>query len=58
MMKSSSSDSDGEIDLEPTGYSLEGLSFEHHACFAHMLQLVIKDGMKKVGQSAMCSNDV
>ena len=25
------------------------LSFEHHACFAHTLQLVLKDGLKKAG---------
>ena len=24
--------------------------FEHHACFAHVLQLVVKDGMAKAGQ--------
>lgn len=51
-VEDSNSDSeDDEIaDIELTSYSLEGLSFEHHACFAHTLQLVIKDGMKKVGQ--------
>ena len=50
-VEDSNSDSEDEIaDFEPTSYSLEGLSFEHHACFAHTLQLVIKDGMKKVGQ--------
>ena len=49
-VETSNSDSEDEIDLEPTSYSLEGLSFEHHACFAHTLQLVIKDGMKKIGQ--------
>ena len=27
----------------------EELSFEHHACFAHMLQFVVKDGLKKAG---------
>ena len=36
-------------DFEHASLSLESLSFEHHACFAHMLQLVIKDGMNKVG---------
>ena len=29
---------------------LSCVSFEHHACFAHVLQLVIKDGMAKAGQ--------
>ena len=24
--------------------------FEHHACFAHVLQLVVKDGMAKAGK--------
>ena len=50
----SSSISEGEMDSEesePTGYSLEGLCFEHNACFAHTLQLVVKDRMKKVGGS-------
>ena len=26
------------------------IPFEHHACFAHSLQLVVKDGMEKAGQ--------
>ena len=34
--------------------------FEHHACFAHVLQLVVKDGMAKAGQIntviKMCSS--
>ena len=34
--------------------------FEHHSCFAHVLQLVVKDGMAKAGQIATvikkCSN--
>ena len=33
---------------------------EHHACFAHTLQLVVKDGLTKVGQAGIviikCSN--
>ena len=50
-VEDSNSDSEDDIaDFELTNFSLEGLSFEHHACFAHTLQLVIKDGMKKVGQ--------
>ena len=50
-VEDSNSDSEDEIaDFELTSYSLDSLSFEHHACFAHMLQLVMKDGMKKVGQ--------
>jgi len=34
--------------------------FEHHSCFAHVLQLVVKDGLAKAGQIATvikkCSN--
>ena len=30
--------------------SLDGFSFERHACFAHTLQLVIKDGLARAGQ--------
>lgn len=43
--------SDEDEDFEPVSAgSLDGYLFEHHACFAHILQLVIKDGMKKAGQ--------
>ena len=49
-VEDSNCDSEDEIaDFELTSYSLEGLSFEHHTCFSHTLQLVIKDEMK-VGQ--------
>ena len=45
------SDEEDEDDFEPVSISSLGeLSFEHHACFSHTLQLVIKDGMKKAGQ--------
>lgn len=45
-----SSDEDEE-DVQPESVgSLDGYSFEHHPCFAHTLQLVIKDGLKKAGQ--------
>lgn len=37
-------------DREAVSISSDELSFEHHACFAHTLQLVIKDGLKKAGQ--------
>lgn len=45
------SDEEDEDDFEPVSISSLGeLFFEHHACFSHTLQLVIKDGMKKAGQ--------
>ena len=47
---SQSSETEDDEDGEPVSLSLEDFSFEHHACFAHVLQLVIKDGMKKAGQ--------
>jgi hypothetical protein len=46
-MELSESEDDGEF--EHTSLFTEELSFEHHACFAHMLQLVIADGMKRAG---------
>ena len=36
----------GEEVSQNVSFSLENLSFEHHACFAHTLQLVVKDGLK------------
>jgi hypothetical protein len=41
-------DEDGdEDDFEPVSAgSLDGYSFEHNACFAHSLQLVIKDRLQ------------
>ena len=51
-------DEDGDLsdnDFEPVFLSSSGeLSFKHHACFAHTLQLVIKDGMKKNRSNADC----
>ena len=42
--------------------SLDGFSIERHACFAHTLQLVIKDGLARAGQLnkviKQCSNRV
>lgn len=38
-----------EEDFEYESMTHDELSFEHHACFAHTLQLVIKDGLKKAG---------
>ena len=46
---SSETDDDEQEQFEHVSISLENFSFEHHACFAHTLQLVVKDGMKKVG---------
>ena len=45
------SDSDDKESEECDGVSIEQeeLTFEHHACLAHTLQLVVKDGMAKVG---------
>ncbi len=48
--KSDSEDDEEEEDHEAVSVSSEELLFEPHACFAHTLQLVIKDGLKKAGQ--------
>ena len=41
---------DGEkIAFEHTELPTDELSFEHHACFAHVIQLIVKDGFKKAG---------
>ena len=38
--------------------SLDGFSFERHACFAHTLQLVIKDGLARACQlNSVIKND-
>ena len=50
LCKSDSEDDEEEEDHEAVSVSSEELLFEHHACFAHTLQLVIKDGLKKAGQ--------
>lgn len=36
------------VEIEPD--ELSELATEHHACFAHTLQLVVKDGLNKAGQ--------
>ena len=36
------------VEIEPD--KLSELATEHHACFAHTLQLVVKDGLNKAGQ--------
>ncbi len=28
---------------------VDELSFEHHACFAHVIQLIVKYGLKRAG---------
>ena len=56
------SDSKDEESEECDSISIEQdeLTFEHHACFAHTLQLVVKDRMAKAGQISTvikkCSN--
>ena len=50
---SDDSEAEGESEFERCdNVSLDEsqVLFEHHACFAHVLQLVVKDGMAKVGQ--------
>ena len=49
------SDNSEAEELERCGSANDSLDesqvlFEHHACFAHVLQLVVKDGMAKAGQ--------
>lgn len=43
-----------DVDLNPEAdYSSpfkECLPFDHHSCFAHSIQLVVKDGMAKAGK--------
>ena len=46
-------DDDEDIDstsVDDYSASLDILPVEHHGCFSHALQLVIKDGFKKAGQ--------
>ena len=46
-------DDDEDIDstsVDDYSASLDILPVEHHGCFFHALQLVIKDGFKKAGQ--------
>ena len=41
---------DGEkINFDHQNMPVDELSFEHHACFAHVIQLVVKDGLRKAG---------
>ncbi len=47
LCKSDSEDDEEEEDHEAVSVSSEELLFEHHACFAHTIQL---DGLKKAGQ--------
>ncbi|XP_065907752.1 zinc finger BED domain-containing protein 4-like [Dysidea avara] len=50
---SDDSEAEGESEFERCdNVSLDEsqVLFEHHACFAHVLQLVVKDGMAKAGQ--------
>ncbi len=51
--KTDTDDDDDDMesdDSEESNHSpLEGVTFTHHACFAHMMQLVIKDGLKNAG---------
>ena len=47
----SSEDEDSIDDVEPVDIEEAGLEFlpEHDTCFAHTLQLVVKDGFKEAG---------
>ena len=60
--KINASDSEDEESKECDSISIEQdeLTFEYQACFAHTLQLVVKDGMAKAGQISTvikkCSN--
>lgn len=36
-------------DCEANGSNLDNVTFTHHSCFAHVMQLVIKDGLKNAG---------
>ncbi len=48
---SDSEDDDSEDDgCEFVNLSSEEVSFTHHSCFAHVLQLVVKDGLQNAGQ--------
>lgn len=38
-----------DSDFVSENLPIHELSFEHHACFAHMLQLIVKDGLKRAG---------
>lgn len=42
--------SEEEGDSTSLSFEQDEILFEHHACFVHMLQLVVKDGMAKAGQ--------
>ena len=47
----SSEDEDSVVNVEPVDIEEAGLEFlpEHDTCFAHTLQLVVKDGFKEAG---------
>jgi len=52
-----SDNEDEECDIMPsasssvqTNVEYSEFLFEHHSCFAHILQLVVKDGMARAGQ--------
>ncbi|XP_011408936.1 PREDICTED: zinc finger BED domain-containing protein 1-like, partial [Amphimedon queenslandica] len=54
-------DDENEDDSVSVSHSLESnVVLDHHACFAHVLQLVIKDGLAKIGHIGTilkkCSN--
>ena len=46
----SEDDTDSQDDCELVDMSSEKDLLEHHSCFAHTLQLIVKDGLKKAGQ--------
>ena len=46
-------DDDDAEEYEAVKITSDDLTTEHHGCFAHMLQLIVKDGLKKAGQIDM-----